>query len=320
MYTIQNTKYTFFITDKNYIFPKENDNIVIQKYFDISKNRLFSFIFQDNDLFIILNQNTFGSAFFGNTVITEPMYFLIKKFNPIFILIQILYGHKNEEETKQKNKKLGSNDFVDTSAIIQNYEDNLKSLKDKNELFNNINFDTIFKSSKNFVKTIFAKFSKNLELISEIKEIENDLEGEKKICAKKCESKIFSFLNTKVNLNSSDNKEIEESGIQDEKEKEILINRKIYEKITILEPFLPNYLVESYLKYKHIEFLDEDEISKMSNCSNKSANKTNKRKKGGEKSEKKQKNKNKNKNNKESEVKLTKKDQKTIFDLFNKPK
>lgn len=317
MYTIPNTKYTFFITDKNYEFPKENESIVIQKYFDISKNRLFSFIFQNNDLFIILNQNTFGSAFFGNTVITEPKYFLVKKFNPIFILIQILYANKNEEETNQNNKKLETNDYIDTSAIIQNYEDKLKSLKDKTELFNDNNFDSIFKSSKNFVKIIFKKFSKNLELISEIKEIGNDLEEEKKICAKKSESKVFNYLNTKVNLNSTEINEIEKSEIKDEKEKEILTKRKIYEKITILEAFLPNNLIENYLKYKHIDFLNEDEVSRKSEDSKKNGNK---RKKGREKTEKRPKRgRGKNKEN-ESEVKLTKNDQKTIFDMIKKTK
>ena len=80
MVSIQNTMNTFFITDKNYTLPKEKESIIIHKYFDISKSRFFSFTIQNNDLFLILNQNTFGSAFFGNTVITEPKYFILKKF------------------------------------------------------------------------------------------------------------------------------------------------------------------------------------------------------------------------------------------------
>lgn len=303
MDSTQKKTYTFFITDKNYIFPNENDTIKIQKYFDISKNRLFSFIFQDNDLFIILNQNTFGSAFFGNTVITEPKYFIIKKFNPIFILIQILYSNKTEE----KNKKIIMNDFIDTSAIIQNYEDKLRSLEKNNTFFNN-NFDSIFKSSINFVKKIFDKFSNNLELISEIKEIPNEMEREHKICAKNCESKVYNYLNKKINLDMNENKEIEESGIEDKKEKEILIKRKIYEKLSILEPFLPNEIYTGYLKYKHIDFLNEDEISMKSD----EPGKNNKRKKTFEKE-----NKRKRKGKKEKEE-LTLKDQKTIFDMLKK--
>ena len=303
MESTQNRTYSFFITDKNYILQNENYTIKIQKYFDISKNRLFSFIFQGNDLFIILNQNTFGSAFFGNTVVIEPKYFILKKFNPIFILIQILYSNKTEE----KNNKVKLNDFIDTSAIIQNYEDRLRILEKNNTFFNN-NFNSIFKSSINFVKKIFDKFSNNLELISEIKEIPNDIGGEKKICAKNCESKVFNYLNKKVNLDSNENKEIEESGFEDKNEKEILIKRKIYEKITILEPFLPNEIYMGYLKYKHIDFLNEDEISMKSD----EHEKNNKRKKTPEKE-----NKRKRKGKKEKEG-LTLKDQKTIFDMLKK--
>lgn len=278
------TKYTFFITDKNYVLQKENESLLIHKYFDLSKNRLFSFIFQKDQLFILLNQNTFGSAFFGNIVLTDPKYFIIKKFNPILILIQILYMNETdgEEISKEKKKNININEFVNTSAIIQKYEDKLKVLENKKDLFNNNNFDSIFKSSINFVKNIFNKYSKNIELIAEIKEIPKDLGMDDTICAKQCESKVFNYLNTKVQLNSDENKEIEEKGYIDENEKEILTKRKIYEKITILEPFLPNNLYKNYLNYKHIDFLNEDEISKISNECGKNENK--RKNKGGEKS------------------------------------
>ena len=305
MDSIQNTKYTFFITDNNYILPKENDNIIIHNYFDVSKNRLFSFTFQNNDLFIILNQNTFGSAFFGNTVLTEPKYYIIKKFNPIFILIQILYTNHTEGESNTKNKKVIVNEFVDINAIIQKYEDKLKDFKnkdDKSSLFNN-NYDLIFKSSLSFVKLIFEKYSKNIELIAEIKEISKDLAGDTTICAKKCESKVYNYLNTKVNLSPSENKEIEESGVQDKEEKDILTKRKIYEKITILEPFLPIDLYKNYLNYKHIDFLSEDEIS------NHSTKKENKRKNDGEKT-------NKRRNKKKGNEEISK-NQKSLFDMYN---
>ena len=303
MDSLQNRIHSFFVTDKNYIFPNEFDTIKIQKYFDISKNFLFSFIFHENDLFIILNQNTFGSAFFGNNVLIEPKYFMIKKFNPVFILIQILYSNKIEE----RYKKIMANDYIDTSAIIQNYIDKLKSLEENSILFNN-NFDLIFQSSINFVKIIFEKFSNNLDLISEIKEIQNDLEGGYKICAKKCESKVYDYLNKKVNLSSKEKKEIEESGLKNENEKSILIKRKLFEKISILEPFLPNDIYIGYLKYKHIDFLNNDEITKKSN----EDGKNNKRKKTTEKD-----NKRKKREKKEKEG-LTLKEQKTIFDMLKK--
>lgn len=283
MDSIQNTKHVFFITDKNYILPKENENIIIQKYFDISKKQIFSFTTQKDELFIVLNQKTFGSAFFGNTVITTPKYYIIKKFNPILLLIQIIYADEKKEESKDKTTII--NDFIDTNAIIQKYEDNLKSLQ-KSEIFNNINYELIFKSSMNLVKHIFEKYSKLIDSIAEIKEFE---EIEKKICAKKCESKIFNYLNSKVNnLKEEEIKEIEDLKPANENEKKELIDRVNFERLSILEPFLPNELYLKYRDYRFKEFAEEDEISKKSNVSEKSRNK---RKNVEEKSNKKRKNK-----------------------------
>ena len=283
MDSIQNTKHVFFLTDKNYILPKENENIIIQKYFDISKKQIFSFTTQKDELFIVLNQKTFGSAFFGNTVITTPKYYIIKKFNPILLLIQIIYADEKKEESKDKTTII--NDFIDTNAIIQKYEDNLKSLQ-KSEIFNNINYELIFKSSMNLVKHIFEKYSKLIDSIAEIKEFE---EIEKKICAKKCESKIFNYLNSKVNnLKEEEIKEIEDLKPANENEKKELIDRVSFERLSILEPFLPNELYLKYKDYRFKEFAEEDEISKKSNVSEKSRNK---RKNVEEKSNKKRKNK-----------------------------
>lgn len=293
MDAIQKSLNIFFITDKNYTLPKEKESIIIQKYFDVSKSRFFSFTIQNNELFLILNQNTFGSAFFGNTVITEPRYFILKKFNPIWILIQIIYYDYSKEDANEKNKKINTNDFIDTNAIIQKYEDILKTYRKSIDLFNN-NFESISKSSLNFVKYIFDKYSNNIELIAEIKEIDNIGDKEKRICAKRCESKVYNYLNSKVNLNSEENKEVQNSGAINEDEKEILTKRKIYEKITILEPFLPNDLYKDYLKYKHIDFFNEDEISVLSNESE-NKKKNNKRKHEESKDNQKKKNRKKNK-------------------------
>jgi hypothetical protein len=311
MDSIQNSMNIFFITDKNYTLPKEKESITIHKYFDVSKSRFFSFIIQNNDLFLILNQNTFGSAFFGNTVITEPKYFILKKFNPIWILIQIIYYDNSKEDAKEKNKKINTNDFIDTNAIIQKYEDILKTFATKFDLFNN-NFDSISKSSLSFVKYIFDKYSNNIESIAEIKEIGNNGDNYKRICAKRCESKVYNYLNSKVNLTSEESKEIENSGAINEDEKEILTKRKIYEKITILEPFLPNDLYKDYLKYKHIDFLNEDDISVLSNESEKK-NKNNKRK-----HEESQDNKRKKSRKKNKEEPVISKNQKNITLFFGK--
>ena len=269
MDSIENTKHTFFITDKNYILPKENESLKIQKYFDTSRKQIFSFTTQNDGLFLILNQKAFGSAFFGNTVLANPKYYIIKKFNPILLLIQIIYSDEKKDETK--NKTSNSNfDFIDTNAIIQKYEDKLKSLK-SSEIFNNINFDTIFKSSMNLVKDIFDKYSKNIEYIAEIKEID-DLE--KKICVKKCESKIFNYLNSKVNnISEEEMEEIEKLKPKNEDEKKELMERINFEKFSILEPFIPNELTLKYKEYRFKNYVEEDEKSKKTDNSEKSANK-----------------------------------------------
>ena len=286
MELIQNTKHTFFITDKNYNLPKENESLIIQKYFDISRNQTFSFTSQNNELFIILNQKTFGSAFFGNTVITNPKYYIIKKFNPILLFIQIIYADENKDETK--NKSTITFDFVDTHDIIQKYEDKLKSLKNS-EIFNNLNYDSIFKSSMNLVKNIFEKYSKNIEYIAEIKEID---ELEKKTCVKKCESKIFNYINSKVNnLTEEEIREIENLKPKDENEKKELMERVSFEKFSILEPFIPKGLYIKYRDYRFKEYAEEDEISKKTANSDKSGHK---RKNVGEKSNKKRNNKKEN--------------------------
>ena len=286
MELIQNTKHTFFITDKNYNLPKENESLIIQKYFDISRNQTFSFTSQNNELFIILNQKTFGSAFFGNTVITNPKYDIIKKFNPILLFIQIIYADENKDETKNKNAI--TYDFVDTHEIIQKYEDKLKSLKNS-EIFNNLNYDSIFKSSMNLVKNIFEKYSKNIEYIAEIKEID---ELEKKTCVKKCDSKIFNYINSKVNnLTEEEIREIENLKPKDENEKKELMERVSFEKFSILEPFIPKGLYINYRDYRFKEYAEEDEISKKTANSDKSGHK---RKNVGEKSNKKRNNKKEN--------------------------
>ena len=286
MELIQNTKHTFFITDENYILPKENESLLVQKYFDISRNQTFSFTSQNNELFIILNQKTFGSAFFGNTVITKPKYYIIKKFNPILLFIQIIYADEHKDETKNKNEI--TFDFVDTHDIIQKYEDKLKSLKNS-EIFNNLNYDLIFKSSMNLVKNIFEKYSKSIEYIAEIKEID---ELEKKTCVKKCESKIFNYINSKVNnLTEEEIREIENLKPKDENEKKELMERVSFEKFSILEPFIPKGLYIKYRDYRFKEYAEEDEISKKTANSDKSGHK---RKNVGEKSNKKRNNKKEN--------------------------
>ena len=272
--------YTFFISDKEYKSPKEEESLIIEKYFDISKNRLFSFTFQNDQLYIILNQNTFGSAFFGNIVLTKPKYFIIKKFNPIFILIQIIYMDNSENNNKE---------YIDSFDYIQKYEEKLKNLKN-NEIFYDKNFDEIFNSSIKLLKFIFEKYQKDLEKISQVKEMASiDEKNGINIFIKRCESKLNEYLNSKVNLTEEEIVVIEMNEKITPEEKNILMNRKKYEKASILEPFIPSQIYMKYLKYKHLDFLKEEDIKKLDN----SAIKNNKRKKKDEKPEKSEKKKKK---------------------------
>ena len=67
------------------------------------------------------------------------------------------------------------------------------------------------------IKNIFDKHIKYIEYIAETKEIDV---SEKKICVKKCESKIFNYLNSKVNnINEEEMKEIENLNPKDDNQK-----------------------------------------------------------------------------------------------------
>ena len=123
----------------------------------------------------------------------------------------------------------------------------------------------------NLVKDIFEKNAKNIEYIAEIKEID-DLE--KKICVRKCESKIFNYLNSKVNnISKEEMEEIEKLKPKNEDEKKELMDRISFEKFSILEPFIPNELTLKYKEYRFKDYAEEDEKSKKTDNSEKSANK-----------------------------------------------
>ena len=227
--TKEKTKYLFLITDDKFSTPEKDQNILVEKYYDLEKKYVLTFIKKEKDLFIIFSQNAFGSAFFGNTVILSPKYYMIKKINPLLILIPIIFKFSSKTE------------FKDINVITKEYEEALQK--------NKIN-DQLIKSSKQFLQTIFNENVSQLETISETKEISDG--NDKTYCVKLCESKITNFINSKVNLNTEEcvSIELEETSNDD---KEILKKRKLFEKASIFEPFLPNEFFMDYLKYKQID-------------------------------------------------------------------
>ena len=105
---------------------------------------------------------------------------------------------------------------------------------------------------------------------------------------KKCESKIFNYLNSKVNnISEEEIKEIEKLNPKNEDEKKELMDRISFEKFSILESFIPNELSLKYKEYRFKQYVEEDEISKKTDNSEKSGNK----RKNKEKSNKKRANK-----------------------------
>ena len=62
--TKEKTKYLFLITDDKFSTPEKDQNILVEKYYDLEKKYVLTFIKKEKDLFIIFSQNAFGSAFF----------------------------------------------------------------------------------------------------------------------------------------------------------------------------------------------------------------------------------------------------------------
>ena len=255
--TKEKTKYLFLITDDKFSTPEKDQNILVEKYYDLEKKYVLTFIKKEKDLFIIFSQNAFGSAFFGNTVILSPKYYMIKKINPLLILIPIIFKFANKTE------------FKDVNIITEEYQKALKK--------NKIN-EQLIKSSIKFLQAIFTENFFQLEIISDIKEIFHN--KNKTYCVKLCESKIINFINSRVNLSKEECAHIELEEISDDG-KEILRKRKLLEKASIFEPFLPKEFFMNYLKYKQIdEFFKEKKETYGENMNNK----TIKRKKNVKKS------------------------------------
>ena len=217
---------TFFISN-NSLKPFNLDSkIKLWNYYDISNKRFLTFYFENNDLYILLKQNIFGSAFLGNQVFFNPKFIIIKKFDPTLILINFLYS------SQEKNK------YLNIETLIDNYDSQLQQ-NDKYEI------DIKFKNSILFIKKILEIYEENMNLICEI--IKDDISAYKFL-----ESKVIIYLNNKINLN--DNEILEIKSNYNEKDFEIYKKRKFEEKCRIICEFLPPEIKENYFNSKQIQY------------------------------------------------------------------
>ena len=271
---------TFFISN-NSLKPFNLDSkIKLWNYYDISNKRFLTFYFENNDLYILLKQNIFGSAFLGNQVFFNPKFIIIKKFDPTLILINFLYS------SQEKNK------YLNIETLIDNYDSQLQQ-NDKYEI------DIKFKNSILFIKKILEIYEENMNLICEI--IKDDINAYKFL-----ESKVIIYLNNKINLN--DNEILEIKSNYNEKDFEIYKKRKFEEKCRIICEFLPPEIKENYFNSKQIQY-KYVEIKVENNNNNNNININKKRKNNNEENIK--------KTGKKNEKNLPK-DQNTIEKYYKK--
>ncbi len=241
---------TFFISN-NSLKPFNLDSkIKLWNYYDISNKRFLTFYFENNDLYILLKQNIFGSAFLGNQVFFNPKFIIIKKFDPTLILINFLYS------SQEKNK------YLNIETLIDNYDSQLQQ-NDKYEI------DIKFKNSILFIKKILEIYEENMNLICEI--IKDDINAYKFL-----ESKVIIYLNNKINLN--DNEILEIKSNYNEKDFEIYKKRKFEEKCRIICEFLPPEIKENYFNSKQIQYKYVEIIVDNNNNNNNNININKKRK------------------------------------------
>ena len=241
---------TFFISD-NSLKPFNLDSTIkLWNYYDISNKRFLTFYFENNDLYILLNQNIFGSAFLGNQVFFNPKFIIIKKIDPTLILINFIYS------------SIENNKYSNIETLIDNYYLKLK----QNDKYKN---DIKFKNSILFIRKILEIYKENLNLICEVLKDENEY--------KFLESKVMIYLNNKINLN--DNEILEIKSNYNEKEVEIYKKRKFEEKCRIICEFLPPEIKENYFnskqiqyKYKEIKIDDDNNNDNINNNNNKRKN------------------------------------------------
>ena len=228
-----------FIFDNTFKKYNENGNVKFWKFYDISNKRLLSFIFENNELFICFQQNIFGSCFLGNLVFTEPKFIIVKKIDPVIILIGIIYSTNIEKKT------------ILIENIIHNYIEllnNLKDLKEKKD---------IIEQSKNFLNKIFELYKNKLSIICDEKENMNI--DDNNFSYQFLESKVIYYLINKTKITNEDEKEIFQQFNFTDEEKEIIKKRKLTEKCEIIGSFLPKNIYNILLNNLNLNIKEKKE-------------------------------------------------------------
>ena len=228
-----------FIFDNTFKKYNENDNLKFWKFYDISNKRLLSFIFENNELFICFQQNIFGSCFLGNLVFTEPKFIIVKKIDPVIILIGIIYSTNIEKKA------------ILIENIIHNYIkllNNLKDLKEKKD---------IIEQSKNFLNKIFELYKNKLSIICDEKENMNI--DDNNFSYQFLESKVIYYLINKTKITNEDEKEIFQQFNFTDEEKEIIKKRKLTEKCEIIGSFLPKNIYNILLNNLNLNIKEKKE-------------------------------------------------------------
>ena len=184
MESYNNNPTRYLISISNGYTVEEMESIKIYQYYDKNNNRLLSFTYnKKNELFILMNQKTFGSAFYGNMVLYKPNISLIIKIDPLLLLVNIMLNYYNE--VKFGNKP------VEINTIIEEYGEAIKEQQKYTKNFNA--FDSL-----NFISKLLNDKINNLNGICYVSGI----------FVKPEESRILTYLNQKINITEDENKEI----------------------------------------------------------------------------------------------------------------
>ena len=228
-----------FIFDNTFKKYNENGNVKFWKFYDISNKRILTFIIENNELFICFHQNIFGSCFLGNLVFTEPKFIIVKKIDPVIILIGIIYSTNIEKKA------------ILIENIIHNYIEllnNLKDLKEKKD---------IIEQSKNFLNKIFELYKNKLSIICDEKENMNI--DDNNFSYQFLESKVIYYLINKTKITNEDEKEIFQQFNFTDEEKEIIKKRKLTEKCEIIGSFLPKNIYNILLNNLNLNIKEKKE-------------------------------------------------------------
>ena len=169
MFGHNNNKDVIFISKD---LPKfnEGNQLVIHHFKNKSQpQRTLSFIIHDNDeLFLLINRNTFGCAFFGNLVLPRPQFVVAVKYDPVLMLMNIFSNAINIDNTIEGK-------FVQKEMLVTVYQEECNER------------DVMF------VQKVLMMYGEKLKVICEVKSIDDSI-----VMYKLLKSKCFLYLNDKI--------------------------------------------------------------------------------------------------------------------------